>query len=129
EDEFDNLQFGSGDAPGFSTAPPSGHPLGEPQDLISGFQFGPCGSQQSKGVFAPDGDYSSGVLEGSAFAKRTCGNGNGDVSPSDEGDTPVEKNLLNESPPDIDVDPGEINVGDGPVDTMGGNSELEELKR
>lgn len=89
--------IGSGTAPGFSVAPPSNHPLDEASG-IQGFSSGPCASQG---------------LTTRSFVNQTCGGGNGDTYPSDEGDTFPELDLLNQLPPDNPVDPGRINIGEG----------------
>lgn len=115
EEDRDQQLIGSGDAPGFSTAPPSGHPTsGTQAGLFQGFSLGPCASQG---------------LTAKSFSDQTCGNGNGDTYPSDTGDTVKEKDLVGGAPPDSPVDPGEIQVGDGPVGTLGGETEIEQLNR
>lgn len=114
EDRQNNF-IGSGSAPGFSTTPPSGHPLASSTfGLFQGFSFGPCASQG---------------LVAKSFVDQTCGNGNGDTYPSDQGDTVKPKDTEGGAAPDSPQDPGEINAGDGPTDTFGGNSEIDDLRR
>lgn len=113
EDRELNL-IGSGDAPGFSTIAPSGHPLDPATGLIQGFQLGPCASQG---------------LTLQSFTNQTCGGGNGDVYPSDTGDTKIEKQLLSDQAPSSQlIDVGEINLGSGERETFGGPSTIEQLQ-
>lgn len=95
--------IGSGDAPGFSVDPPSNHPLDEASG-IQGFSTGPCASQGKVAT---------------SFVNQTCGGGNGDTYPSDDGDLFPDLDLPNQKPPDNPVNPGDINVGDGPTTGFG----------
>lgn len=129
DEEYAAGLVGSGTAPGFSVAAPAGHPLnGDQPGLIQGFSFGPCASQGLDLVSLVNVTENPGGFPRQE-QKMTCGGGDGDVYPSDEGDTVKPKDLEGGAPPDSPVDPGDINVGDGPTKNFGGNDDLTELKR
>ena len=104
---------GSGSAPGFSTLAPSGHPLSTSSQLTQGFSLGPCASQ-GKTV--------------ASISRQTCGGGDGDTYPADEGDSKKTKQTEADTPPRVGaVEPGEINATDR--FTVSGPSETEQLNR
>lgn len=129
--------IGSGDAPGFAVTPPAGHPLSGDLGLIQGFSLGPCNSQAAASVIQKFRDdptkFDFQKFGFNPFELKDsfgCGTGNGDISPSDTGDSKKTKSLERGLPPGSPVDPGQINVGTATnLINLGGNSESDELKR
>lgn len=117
-DRAQNL-IGSGSAPGFVTEAPSGHPLNATANLIQGVNLGPCKSQT--GVYEASVDYSP------SWSDQTCGGGNGDTYPSDEGDTAKPRDTEDGSAPDSPVDTSDIQV-DLNRESDFGNTELQNLR-
>lgn len=109
EEDRDLNLVGSGDAPGFSVIAPAGHPLDTATGLIQGFQFGPCASQG---------------LTIASFTNQTCGGGNGDTYPADQGDSKKDKQLESDIPARAEtVDVGSVNSGGGDRSTFGGRDQ------
>ena len=115
QDDRTEGNIGSGDAPGFSAEVTSvGHPLlNGYQQGISGASFGPCPSQS--------GDFVSSVSYRASFDDQTCGGGNGDTYPSDNGDAKKIRSDEDGSAPNApSVDTSQINTKintDGTVGT------------
>jgi hypothetical protein len=123
EEDRDLGNIGSGDAPGFSVVAPAGHPISGDLGLPKGFSLDACSSQTPS------------ILRGSQTLENngdTCGNGNGDKSPSDSGDTKKEKDNGGGTAPDSDIVPADVNISDPTYSGFGGtakNKEQEQDKR